>query len=107
MVNVLVSFNNLCGFFVYDDFYVFVVNLENGKFEVYGMNFKWIGINVSDLYDVEGCLLVKEMMELVKIKGEGIVDYVWCNLVINVVEKKCIFVCCENGSLIGVGFYSE
>lgn len=107
MTKALASFNDPRGAFVHDDLYVFAVNLENGKFEAHGMNPKWTGTDASDLHDVEGKPLVKEMLELAKTKGEGAVDYVWRNPVTNVVEKKRTFIRRENGSLIGVGFYNE
>lgn len=107
MNKALVSFNDTRGQFVRDDLYVFAINLDSGKFEAHGMNPKWSGTDASDLHDVEGKPLVKEMLELAKTKGEGTVDYVWRNPVSNAVEKKRTFIRRENGSLIGVGFYSE
>ena len=107
MARALASFNDTRGNFVHDDLYVFAVNLQSGKFEAHGMNPKWTGTDASDLHDVEGKPLVKEMLALAKSKGEGIVDYVWRNPVTNTVEKKRTFIRRENGSLIGVGFYSE
>jgi cytochrome c len=101
------SFNDPRGSFVRDDLYVFAINLGSGKFEANGMNPKLTGTDASDLHDVEGHPLVKEMLELAKSKGEGTVDYVWRNPVTNAVEKKRSFIRRENGSLIGVGFYSE
>lgn len=101
------KFNDTRGSFVRDDLYVFAVNLESGKFEAHGMNPKWVGTDASDLHDVEGHALIREMLELAKSKGEGTVDYVWRNPVTNAVEKKRTFIRRENGSLIGVGFYSE
>ena len=101
------SFNNPKGSFIHDDLYVFAVNLQNGKFEAHGMNPKWTGTDASDLQDVEGKPLIREMLELAKTKGEGTVDYVWRNPVTNAVEKKRTFIRRENGSLIGVGFYAE
>ena len=92
MAKALASFNDPRGAFVHDDLYVFAVNLENGKFEAHGMNPKWTGTDASDLHDVEGKPLVKEMLELAKTKGEGSVDYVWRNPVTNVVEKKRTFI---------------
>ena len=74
MAKALASFNDPRGAFVHDDLYVFAVNLENGKFEAHGMNPKWTGTDASDLHDVEGKPLVKEMLELAKTKGEGSVD---------------------------------
>lgn len=107
MTKALASFNDPRGTFVHDDLYVFAVNLQSGKFEAHGMNPKWTGTDAGDLHDVEGKPLVKEMLELARSKGEGTVDYVWRNPVTNAVEKKRTFVRRENGSLIGVGFYSE
>ncbi len=107
MAKALASFNDTRGNFVHDDLYVFAVNLQSGKFEAHGMNPKWTGTDASDLHDVEGKPLVKEMLDLAKSKGEGTVDYVWRNPVTNTVEKKRTFIRRENGSLIGVGFYSE
>ena len=101
------SFNDSKGRFVHDDLYVFAINLETGKFQAHGMNPKWTGTDASALHDVEGKALVKDMIEQVKRKGDGTVDYVWRNPVTNTVEKKRSFVRRENGSLIGVGFYTE
>lgn len=101
------NFNDQRGAFVRDDLYVFAINLESGKFEANGMNPKLTGTDAGDLHDAEGHPLVKEMLELARSKGEGTVDYVWRNPVTNAVEKKRSFIRRENGSLVGVGFYTE
>lgn len=101
------AFNDVKGPFVKDDLYVFAVNLDNGKFEAHGVNPKWTGTDASELRDVEGHALIKEMMELAKTKGEGTVDYVWRNPLTNAVEKKRTFVKRANGALVGVGYYTE
>lgn len=107
IANAAAAFNDPRGTFVRDDLYVFAVNLQSGKFEAHGMNPAWTGNDASELRDVEGKALVKEMIELAKNKGEGTVDYVWRNPVTNAVEKKRTFIRRESGSLIGVGFYAE
>ena len=101
------SFNDPRGPFVRDDLYVFAINIDSGKFEAHGMNPKLTGTDASELHDVEGHPLVKEMLAIAKKSGEGSVDYVWRNPVTNAVEKKRSFIRRENGSLIGVGFYRE
>jgi len=101
------SFNDTRGAFVRDDLYVFAVDLQNGQFLAHGMNPKLTGTDAASLHDVEGRPLVRQMIELAKAQGEGTVDYVWRNPVTNAVEKKRSFVRRANGSLIGVGFYSE
>jgi cytochrome c len=107
IVSALARFNDQRDVFVRDDLYVFAINLESGKFEAHGMNPKWTGSDARDLRDVEGRALVQEMLAQVKSQGEGRVDYVWRNPVTNAVEKKRSFVRRANGSLLGVGFYSE
>lgn len=107
IVAALARFNDQRDSFVRDDLYVFAINLETGKFEAHGMNPKWTGTDARELHDVEGRPLVQEMLTQVKANGEGRVDYVWRNPVTNAVEKKRSFVRRANGSLIGVGFYSE
>lgn len=101
------AFNEAKGPYVKDDLYVFAVNLESGKFEAHGINPKWTGTDASDLRDVEGRPLIKEMIGLAKDKGEGTVDYVWRNPVTNAVEKKRSFIRRANGALVGVGYYTE
>lgn len=107
LTTALASFNDTKGAFVRDDLYVFAVNLDNGKFEAHGVNPKWTGTNASDLHDVEGHSLVKEMIKLVKDKGEGTVDYVWRNPVTNTVERKRSFVRQIGKTMLGVGYYAE
>lgn len=107
MTTALANFNNTKGPFVHDDLYVFAVNLDNGKFEAHGMNPKWTGTNASDLRDVEGHALVRDMIKLAKTKGEGTVDYVWRNPVTNAVERKRSFVRREGKIMLGVGYYTE
>lgn len=107
MAKALAAFNDPRGRFIRDDLYVFAINLDSGKFEAHGMNPKWTGTDAGELRDVEGRALVQEMLAQVKAQGEGRVDYVWRNPVTNTVEKKRSFVRRANGSLIGVGFYSE
>ena len=107
LASALASFNDGKGPFVHDDLYIFAVNLDNGKFEAHGMNPKWTGTNASDLHDVEGHAPIKEMIRLVKARGEGTVDYVWRNPVTNAVEKKRSFVRREGKTMLGVGYYSE
>lgn len=104
-VNALSAFNDTKGHFVQNDLYVFVVNLDNGKFAAHGMNPQLTDTNASELRDVEGHALVQEMIEQAKAKGKGVVDYVWRNPMTNAVEKKRSFVQREGNMLVGVGYY--
>jgi cytochrome c len=103
----LARFNDTQGPFIRDDLYVFAINIDSGNYEAHGMNPKWVGKNASELIDVEGHEMVKEMIKLVKAKGQGTVDYVWRNPVTNAVEKKRSFVRRDGKTMFGVGYYTE
>lgn len=101
------AFNDRRGSFVKDDLYVFMVNLDSGKFEAMGMNPALSDTDASGLADAEGHKIVAEMIEKLKSADAATVDYVWRNPVTNRVEKKRSYVRREAGSLIGVGHYVE
>lgn len=101
------TFNDRRGAFVHDDLYVFMINLESGKFEATGMNPALAGTDARGLKDAEGHAIVAEMMDKLKSADEATVDYVWRNPVTNRVEHKRSYVRREGGSLIGVGHYIE
>ena len=100
-------FNDRRGAFVRDDLYVFMVNLDSGRFEAMGMNPALTDTDAVGLKDAEGHALVAEMVEKLKNADEATVDYVWRNPVTNRVEKKRSYVRRVDGSLIGVGHYIE
>jgi len=101
------AFNDRRGSFVRDDLYVFMVNLNSGRFEAMGMNPSLADTDARGLVDAEGHALVAEMIDKLKNADEATVDYVWRNPVTNRVEKKRSYVRREGGSLIGVGHYLE
>ncbi|MDT3669354.1 MAG: cache domain-containing protein [Aromatoleum sp.] len=101
------AFNDRRGSFVRDDLYVFMVNLDSGRFEAMGMNPSLADTDARGLVDAEGHALVAEMIDKLKNADEATVDYVWRNPVTNRVEKKRSYVRREGGSLIGVGHYLE
>jgi len=102
-----VAFNDRRGAFVKDDLYVFMINLDSGRFEAMGMNPALSDTDASGLKDAEGHAIVAEMIEKLKSADEASVDYVWRNPVTNRVEKKRSYVRRVNGSLVGVGHYVE
>ena len=102
-----VAFNDRRGAFVKDDLYVFMINLETGRYEAMGMNPSLSDTDASGLKDAAGHAIVAEMIEKLKTADEASVDYVWRNPVTNAVEKKRSYVRREGGSLIGVGHYLE
>nr|WP_211162907.1 cache domain-containing protein [Aromatoleum diolicum] len=101
------AFNDRRGAFIKDDLYVFMVNLDSGRFEAMGMNPALADTDARGLVDAAGHAIVAEMIEKLKTADEATVDYVWRNPVTNRVEKKRSYVRREGGSLIGVGHYIE
>ena len=101
------AFNDRGGAFVQDDLYVFMVDLDSGRFQAMGMNPALSGTDALGLHDAEGKPLVAEMVERLKTADEAAVDYVWRNPVTNAVERKRSYVRRVGGSLIGVGHYME
>ena len=100
-------FNDRRGEFVKDDLYVFMVNMESGRFEAMGMNPALSDTDALGLRDAAGNALVAEMIARLQKADEATVDYVWRNPVTNAVENKRSYVRKVGTSLVGVGHYLE
>jgi cytochrome c len=100
-------FNDRRGDFVKDDLYVFMVDMDSGRFEAMGMNPALSDTDAVGLRDAAGNALVAEMIAKLQSADEATVDYVWRNPVTNVVENKRSYVRRDGRSLIGVGHYLE
>jgi cytochrome c len=100
-------FNDRRGEFVKDDLYVFMVNMESGRFEAMGMNPALSDTDALGLRDAAGNALVAEMIARLQKADEATVDYVWRNPVTNAVENKRSYVRKVGNSLVGVGHYLE
>jgi len=87
------------------ELYVFVFTL-NGVYEASGANPKLVGTNAIDMTDAEGKLLVREMIQIAKTRGQGRVDYVWLNRADNHVEHKRSLVQRVGDHIVGVGYYA-
>lgn len=101
------AFHDKKGDYLHNDLYVFVVGLDSGKFEANGTNAALVGSNARALADVNGKLIVEEMISLAKKQGQGSVSYTWTNPVTNALEKKETFIRKVGNSLVGVGYYQE
>ena len=100
-------FNDRRSDFVKDDLYVFMVNMDSGRFEAMGMNPALSDTDALGLHDAAGHALVAEMIAKLQSADEATVDYVWRNPVTNRVENKRSYVRREGRSLVGVGHYVE
>jgi cytochrome c len=101
------AFNNPTGGFTYDDQYVFVIGIEDGKYRASGASPQLNGMDVRGLKDAAGYSLFEDMISLAKTKGNGTVRYVWRNPATNAVETKNSMIQRVGDVLLGVGYYTK
>jgi len=86
------------------DLYPFIYDVK-GVNLAHGARPALIGKNLIDLKDQDGKYLIREMLEIVKVKGSGWVDYKWPNPLNNKIEDKSSYVEAMGDYLVGVGIY--
>jgi cytochrome c len=101
------AFNDPQGGFTYDDQYVFVIGIEDGKYRASGASPHLNGMDVRGMKDAAGNNLFEDMIGLAKTKGSGTVDYVWRNPGTNAVESKHTLIQRVGDVLLGVGYYTK
>jgi signal transduction histidine kinase len=98
----IAEFNNPNGEFVKGDLYVFFQDF-NGVMLAHGGNPKLVGQNHSEVKDPAGKVFFKEMLDTVKSKGGGWVEYSWTNPATKKVQPKKTWVQRVEGMDIYVG----
>ena len=101
------AFNDLNGKFIQDDLYVFAVDLKDAKFRAHGATPRYVGTDAHDLKDPAGNPIVKEMVAIVKSKGQGTLEYRWRNPVTEKIETKHTLLRKVNNYLVAVGYYTR
>ena len=101
------AFGDLGGKYIEDDLYVFVVDIDKMLFRAHGASPRLVGSDAQTLNDPTGKPIIREMVSIVKAKGQGELDYVWRNPVTNKNEKKHTFVRKVGNFLVGVGYYAR
>jgi signal transduction histidine kinase len=88
------------------DLYVFVFD-HTGKFMAHGANDKLVGRDMSNMKDANGKGIYPAMVDMVKTRNIGWVDYEWAHPQTKRVEGKSSYVRKTPGGdgLIGVGIY--
>lgn len=92
--------------FVRDDTYVFVVGIKDKRMLAHGAMPRLEGTDVAELRDVNGVPIIQKMLEIVRTKGEGTLDYDWPNPVTRKAEHKRTFLRRVGDYLVGVGYYT-
>lgn len=101
------SFGDLNGKFIEDDLYVFVIGIEDKHFRAHGVSPRLVGTDARTLTDPNGKPIIQLMINMIKSKGQGELEYSWRNPVTNKIEKKHTFVRKVDNFLVGVGYYSR
>lgn len=98
------EFNAGKGPFNTGELYVFAFDLH-GIYRAYGAHPGLVGADVSDLTDVEGKPIVKDMIEIAKTSGHGQINYLWLNRGDNRLEHKMSLIELVGDTVVGVGYY--
>ncbi len=106
-VQALAAFNDLNGGYIEDDLYVFVVGIDDGKFRAHGVASRLVGTDGHALMDPNGKPIIRQMLEALKDKDRGEIDYAWRNPVTRQVENKHTMFRKVGNNLVGVGYYTR
>ena len=106
-VKALAAFNDLNGGYIEDDLYVFVVGIDDGKFRAHGVSGRLVGSDGYALTDPNGKPVIRQMLDALKDKDRGELDYAWRNPVTRQVENKHTLFRKVGNNLVGVGYYTR
>jgi signal transduction histidine kinase len=108
------AFDDPKGKFVNKDLYIFTLDM-NGKVLAHGADAALIGKDMMGTKDADGKLFIKEMIEIARTKGKGVVDYKWWkpdfrfgyrpDYDIAKVEQKSSYVEKVDSVVMGCGYY--
>jgi len=100
----LAEVSNRDGFFVEGPQYVFVLD-ERGMMLAHGINERFVGRDFLWVMDFDGKAFVKEIVEMAKNDGYGVVEYKWINPVSSKGEPKMVYFEKYEGMIFCSGIY--
>lgn len=101
----LAEFNNPKGDFIKGELYMFAYDFS-GINKALGSNPKVVGKNLYNLKDGSGKMLIQELINIAKNKGEGWLDYKWSHPITKKTTDKTSYIKKINDDLfIGTGYY--
>lgn len=100
------EFNTPGSQFFDGELYIFAYDMSGNNLAL-GANPKMVGKNLLEMKSADGKFYLKEMIEVVKGKGEGWVDYKWTNPETKKIQDKASFVKKAPGAdaFVGCGIY--
>ncbi|MEO6354771.1 MAG: cache domain-containing protein, partial [Burkholderiaceae bacterium] len=99
------DFQLIDGRFVRDDLYVFAVDLESGRFLAHGASPALVGTDAHALQDTNGRHVISLMINTLKSKESGELEYQWLNPISGKTELKHSYFRAVDGKLVAVGYY--
>jgi len=101
----LKEFNNKNGSFIRGELYMFAYAFD-GELKALGSNPQIVGKNLFKLKDASGTMLIQELINIAKNKGEGWFDYKWSHPQTKKITDKTSFIKKIDGNMfIGTGYY--
>ena len=100
----LEDFTNDKAGFTDRDLYIACID-QTGIWTAHGMNKALIGRDMTKIMDADGRPLGVLLLDLIKTKGEGWLDYRWPNPVTKKIELKSTFSRLIGDQICGVGIY--
>lgn len=88
-----------------DDLYVFVIDMDTGRYVAHGYNLRLLGVPFERVHDPEGKPVGEPILTLMKSRSEGGYDYRWKNPVTGKVEDKHALLRKVGHLLVAVGYY--
>lgn len=103
----IAAINALSPRFREDDLYVFVIDLNTGRYLAHGYNLRLLGVEFSSVRDPDGKSVGAPILALMKDREDGGYDYRWKNPVTGKVEDKYALLRKTGHLLVAVGYYKK
>lgn len=103
----IAAINSLSPSFREDDLYVFVIDLDTGRYVAHGYNLRLLGMEFAEVRDPDGKPVGAPILALMKDRQEGGYDYRWKNPVTGKVEDKYALLRKTGHLLVAVGYYKN
>ncbi|NNB69910.1 cache domain-containing protein [Pseudomonas fluorescens] len=102
----LKAINSLQGGFLQDDLYVFVVDLNTGRYLAHGTNLRLVNTDFGKIKDPDGKPVGEPILKIMAEQDQGEYTYRWKNPVTDKVENKHAYLRKVGHFMVAVGYYS-
>lgn len=103
----LQAINSLSPRFNEDDLYLFVIDLNSGRYVAHGYNRRLLGVEFANIKDPDGKPVGAPILNMMKVRSEGGYSYRWRNPVTGNVEDKYALLRKSGHLLVATGYYQN